>query len=316
MFNNRFLTNRFLSVVTLLVLIAFVVAGCGAQQAKAPEKPASAPAAFDAVQVTKDTAWDAYRKVVADVQGKTFPVDAAKAKELVTGNESKYLIIDMRSPEDYAKGHVKGAVNLTIVKLAENLDKLPADKTLLLYCYSGQNTGTAMVPLKAYGYKALSISKGFPMVEKAGFAMDTAATAFTPAAAKPAADPKQAAALAGIKDNYMTIARQMAAKTLVVKGADVKKLVDSAPDKYVYIDLRSADDFAKAHVKGAVSAPLATLQDKAKTFPRDKTLVLYCYSGQTAAMATAPLKAEGFKLISISAGFPQAEAGGLPIEKK
>ncbi len=316
MFNNRFLTNRFLTVVTLLVLVAFVAAGCGGQQAKAPEKPASAPAAFDAVQVTKDATWDAYKKVVADVQGKTFPVDAAKAKELLTGNESKYLVIDMRAPEDYAKGHIKGAVNLTIVQLAENLDKLPTDKTLLLYCYSGQNTGTAMVPLKAYGYKALSISKGFPMVQKAGFAIDTAATAFTPAAAKKAADPKEAAALAGIKDNYMAIAKQMAAKTLVIGGADVKKLVDSAADKYVFVDLRSAEDFDKGHVKGAISAPLAALQDKAKTFPKDKTVVLYCYSGQTAAMATAPLKAEGLKLISISTGFPQVQAGGFAIEKK
>lgn len=43
--------------------------------------------------------------------------------------------------------------------------------------------------------------------------------------------------------------------------------------------------------------------------------MLYCYSGQTAAMATVPLKAEGFKLVSISTGFPGAEAGGFAIEK-
>lgn len=308
--------KRFLPVVTMLVLIAFVVAGCGSQQPKAPEKPASAPAAFDAVQVTKDATWDAYKKVLADVQGKTFPIDAAKAKELVTGNESKYLIIDMRAAEDYAKGHIKGAVSMSIVQLAENLDKLPADKTLLLYCYTGQTTGLAMVPLKAYGYKALSISRGFPSVEKAEFPIDTAAVPFTPGAAKAAADPKEAAAQAGIKENLAAIAKQAAAKTLILKGEDVKKLVDSAADKYVYVDLRAAEDYDKAHVKGAVSAPLASLQDKAKTFPKDKTLVLVCYSGQTAAMATAPLKAEGFKVISITTGFPQAEAGGLPIEKK
>ncbi len=311
-----FLPKRLLSLISVLILVAFVAAGCGGQPAKAPEKPASAPAAFDAAQVTKDATWDAYKKVVAEVQGKTFPVDAAKAKELLAGNESKYLIIDMRAPEDYAKSHIKGAVNLGPVQLAENLDKLPADKTLLLYCYTGQTTGLAMVPLKAYGYKAMSVSKGFSQVEAAGFALDTAAAAFTPAAAKTVADPKEAAALAGVKENFAAIAKQTAAKTLILKGEDVKKLVDSAADKYVYVDLRAAEDYDKAHVKGAISAPLGTLADKAKTFPKDKTIVLYCYSGQTAAMATAPLKAEGFKLISITTGFPQAEAGGLPIEKK
>ena len=73
---------------------------------------------------------------------------------------------------------------------------------------------------------------------------------------------------------------------------------------------------AKGYVKGAVNVPLANVQDAMKTFPKDKTIVLYCYSGQTAAMAAVPLKAEGFKLISISTGFPGAEAGGFAIEKK
>ena len=61
---------------------------------------------------------------------------------------------------------------------------------------------------------------------------------------------------------------------------------------------------------------METLADAMKSFPKDKTLVLYCYSGQTAAMATVPLKAEGFKLISISTGFPGAQAGGFAVEKK
>jgi rhodanese-related sulfurtransferase len=300
--------------IVLLVMLAVVVAGCGSQQPQA-DKSASAPS-FDAAAVTKEATWDAYKKVVADVQAKTFPLDAAKVKELVTGNESKYLIIDMRAPEDYAKGHVKGAVNLTAVQLAENLDKLPADKTLVFYCYTGQNSGLAAVPLKAYGYKALSVSKGFPMVEKAGFEIDTAAVAFKAAEAKPSTDAKTVAALNGIKENLMAIAKQGAAKTLILKGADVKTLVDAAPDKYLYVDLRAPEDFDKAHVKGAVNVPLAKLQEKIPSLPKDKTLVLYCYSGQTAAMATAPLKAEGFRLVSISTGFPQAQEGNLPIESK
>ncbi|MBP2639479.1 MAG: sulfurtransferase [Firmicutes bacterium] len=301
-------------VITLMLLLAFLVSGCGSQQTKAPEKPA--PAAIDNVAVTKEATWDAYKKVVADVQGKTFPLDAVKAKELLTGNESKYLIIDMRSPEDYAQGHIKGAVNLSGVQLADYLDKLPTDKTLLLYCYTGQNCGLAMVPLKAYGYKAISISKGFPAVQTAGFDLDTATVAFKPAENKAPADPKVAAALTGIKENYSAIAKQAAAKTLILKVSDAKALVDGSPDKYVYIDLRNAEDYEKAKVKGAISAPLADLQARIASFPKDKTLVLYCYSGQTAAMATAPLKAEGFKMVSISGGFPQVEEGNLPIERK
>lgn len=312
--------KRFTSLIAILLILVFVVAGCGQQAQTPPKAPdtkqTSAPANIDKAAVTKEATWEAYKKVVAEVQGKTFPIDAAKAKELVQGNESKYLIVDMRAPEDYAKGHVKGAVNLPVGNFAANIDKLPTDKTLVLYCYTGQTTGLTMVPLKAMGYKALSISKGFPMVEQAGFTIDTNAVEFKPVAAKTPADPKEAAVLEGVKENFTAIAKQAAGKTLIIKGSEAKDLVAAASDKYAIVDLRATEDFDKAHVKGAVNIPLAQLKDKIGMLAKDKTIVLYCYSGQTAAMATAPLKAEGYKLVSITTGFGEAEKGGFEIVKK
>ena len=313
----QFMNKKLVTYVALLVLVVFA-AGCGSSPAPAPTPaaPAASAPAIDKAAVTKEAAWDGYKKVLTDVSGKTFPLDPAKAKELLTGNESKYLVVDLRSAEDYAKGHVKGAVNIPLAQLPQNLDKLPMDKTLMLYCYSGQTSAMTMVPLKYYGYKVVSISRGFPSVEKAGFAVDTTAVAFTPVAAKAPADPKVAAAQEGLKEALDSLVKQFAAKTLIVPGKDVKTLVDAGADKYYIVDLRAADDFAKGYVKGAVNVPLANLADAMKSFPKDKTIVVYCYSGQTAAMATVPLKAEGFKLISISTGFPGAEAGGFAIEKK
>ena len=313
----QFSNKKLVTWVALLVLVVFA-AGCGSSPAPAPKPatPAVTAPAVDKVAVTKEAAWEGYKKVLTDVSGKTFPLDPAKAKELLTGNESKYLVIDLRSAEDYGKGHVKGAVNIPLAQLPQNLDKLPMDKTLMLYCYTGQTSSLAMVPLKYYGYKVVSISRGFPSVEKAGFAVDSTAVAFTPVAAKAPADPKTAAAQEGLKDVLDSLVKQFAAKTLIVPGKDVKTLVDAAADKYHIVDFRSAEDYAKGYVKGAVSVPLANLADAMKSFPKDKTIVVYCYSGQTAAMATVPLKAEGFKLISISTGFPGAQAGGFAIEKK
>lgn len=314
-----FTNKKIVSWVALLVLVIFA-AGCGSSPAPAPApaKPAAAPAApaVDKVAETKAAAWDAYKKMVAEVGAKTFPLDPAKAKELYTGNESKYMIIDLRAAEDYAKGHVKGAVNIPLAALPQNLDKLPTDKTLLLYCYSGQTSALTTVPLKYYGYKAASISRGFPAVEKAGFDIDTAAVSFSPAVAKAPADPKIAAAQEGLKEALDSLAKQNGGKTLIVPGKDVKALIDTGADKYHIVDLRNAEDYAKGFVKGAVNAPLANLPDAMKTFPKDKTIVVYCYSGQTAAMSLVPLKAEGFKLISISTGFPGAEASGFSIDKK
>lgn len=306
--------KQLVSWVAILVLVIFA-AGCGSSQpAPAPAAPAAAPAVDKAAE-TKAAAWDGFKKMVADNTAKTFPLDPAKAKEILAGNESKYLVIDLRSAEDYAKGHMKGAVNIPLANFADNLSKLPMDKTLMLYCYSGQTSALMTTPLKAYGYKVVSISRGFPSLEKAGFALDTVAVPFAGVENKPA-DAKAAAAQAGLKEAADALAKQFAQKTLIVPGKDVKALVDAAAANYYIVDLRSAEDYAKGYVKGAVNVTLAQLPDAMKSFPKDKTIVLYCYSGQTAAMSLIPLKAEGFKLASISTGFPGAEAGGFAIEKK
>jgi rhodanese-related sulfurtransferase len=44
------------------------------------------------------------------------------------------------------------------------------------------------------------------------------------------------------------------------------------------LDTRSRDAFAKGHIPGAVSAPLAELSQLASQLPRDKELVTYCWS--------------------------------------
>ena len=242
----QFMNKKIVTWVALLVLVVFA-AGCGSSPAPAPKPatPAATAPAVDKAAETKTAAWGGYNKMVADNNAKTFPLDPAKAKELLTGNESKYLVIDLRSAEDYAKGHVKGAVNIPLAQLPQNLDKLPMDKTLMLYCYTGQTTSMAMVPLKHMGYKVVSISRGFPSVEKAGFAVDTAATPFASVAGKAPADLKAAAAQEGLKDTLDSLIKQFAGKTLIVPGKDVKALVDAGADKYYIVDLRSAEDYAK-----------------------------------------------------------------------
>ena len=50
------------------------------------------------------------------------------------------FMVDIRAPEDYANGHIKGAVNIPgkVLFNADGLAKLPKDKPIVLNCYSGQ----------------------------------------------------------------------------------------------------------------------------------------------------------------------------------
>ena len=79
-----------------------------------------------------------------------------------TGNDP--VILDTRSAEDYAKGHIPGAVNVSPKEMfkAENLAKLPADKQIVSYCYSGQTASQVTGALRLLGYDAYNMQFGLP----------------------------------------------------------------------------------------------------------------------------------------------------------
>ncbi len=68
------------------------------------------------------------------------------------------LILDVREPQEYASGHVQGAVNLPPSKLMGDLGELadvPKDTEIILYCRSGSRSNVAMQILKIKGYTRL-----------------------------------------------------------------------------------------------------------------------------------------------------------------
>ena len=71
-------------------------------------------------------------------------------------------IVDVRAAEDYAEGHIPGAVNLAKDKW-QTLDGLRKDKTNVLYCYSQvcHLAATAAVEFASKGYPVMELEGGF-----------------------------------------------------------------------------------------------------------------------------------------------------------
>jgi rhodanese-related sulfurtransferase len=71
-------------------------------------------------------------------------------------------IVDVRAAEDYAEGHIPGAVNLPKDKW-HSLDGLRKDKTNVLYCYSHvcHLAATAAVEFASKGYPVMEMDGGF-----------------------------------------------------------------------------------------------------------------------------------------------------------
>ena len=70
------------------------------------------------------------------------------------------FVLDVRTPQEYAEGHVPGAVNVPYDQLASRLADVPKDKDVVLYCKSGRRAGIAADVLTANGYTRLSHLEG------------------------------------------------------------------------------------------------------------------------------------------------------------
>ncbi len=70
------------------------------------------------------------------------------------------FVLDVRTPQEYAEGHVPGAVNVPYDQLASRLAEVPKDKDVVLYCKSGRRAGIAADVLAANGYTRLSHLEG------------------------------------------------------------------------------------------------------------------------------------------------------------
>lgn len=57
--------------------------------------------------------------------------------------EGDYLVVDVRQPEEYVRGHIPGGKLIPIRELVSDLSKLPPDKDLIFYCHSGGRSAAA-----------------------------------------------------------------------------------------------------------------------------------------------------------------------------
>ena len=69
-----------------------------------------------------------------------------------------FVLIDVRSAEEFASGHLQGAVNIPHDRITDEIGSVAADKSarIILYCRSGRRADTALNALKAIGYENVS----------------------------------------------------------------------------------------------------------------------------------------------------------------
>lgn len=68
------------------------------------------------------------------------------------------VIIDVRTPEEFATGHLEGAVNIDVqsAEFAEQIMQLDKDGEYFVYCRSGNRSGQAIAQMSQMGFAELS----------------------------------------------------------------------------------------------------------------------------------------------------------------
>ena len=131
-----------MGVVAVAALTAFGLSGCGT--------PAPGPTTIPVVTATNTSQY-------------TSPTPSISVPAGVT------TIIDVRTPQEYASGHLKGAVNIDIsnADFESQIAALPKDRTYILYCRSGVRAGAALQRMRDAGFTDVKNAGGISDASKA-----------------------------------------------------------------------------------------------------------------------------------------------------
>jgi rhodanese-related sulfurtransferase len=269
---------------------------------------------FGVIQRTLDAALDGWSPVIgAD----------ALFENLNDGDTSNDpFIVSVRAPDDYALGHIPGAINIpwkTIAK-PESLAQLPTDKPIVVYCYTGHTGQLSATILKALGYdvqnlkfgmmgwtqndKVLATTRFGPDTDQRDYPTETEANEATETYAYPEV-------ATGEEDAFEIV--RVAADTWINSDAspivsadsvfDVLNDGDDSNDPFI-VSVRAPDDYALGHIPGAINIPWAAIAkpENLAKLPADKPIRTYCYTGHTGQVAGTALGLLGYDVANIKYG--------------
>ena len=91
---------------------------------------------------------------------------------------------------------------------------------------------------------------------------------------------------------------------------------DKSPIPFLFIDVRTPEEFAEGHIEGAKLIPVQELESRLNEVPKDKQVYVYCHSGRRSAKAAGILSGAGFTNIeNVLGGIVAWQKQGYPTVK-
>lgn len=241
------------------------------------------------------------------------------ATDLYTLNQGgKAYIIDLRSAEDFAKGHIKNAVNVQLKDLLTHIKSIDVTKyeKIALVCYTGQTAGFGTALLRFLGYNNVFDLKFGMCSWHSDFAAkwknkigNAYASQFvnTPSPAKPPKGelPKLNTGKKTGKEILEVRVQELLNEGFTPAGIDAAGLFQDLNKYYIINYWTEAQYLDPGHIPGAIQyEPKKSfkLAEDLKTIPTNKPVVVYCHTGTQSSMLAAFLRVLGYDAKSLLFG--------------
>lgn len=241
-------------------------------------------------------------------------------------DDNNLFIIDWRATDAYEVGHVEGAHDWNFSDehvLTDSLALIPAGAKVVNYCYSGQTASQASIILRMLGYDAYNLKFGAcgwndqePWHSKAGDEdLNAQLVTTTTALPTPTEDyPTLSTTATDVEGAIIELANAYWQDGMVggmnASGVDVinnENRFADAEDVFV-VNYWPQAKYDSAHIDGAVcfdtgNVTLKSLGMEALSYlPKDKKIVVYCFTGQTSSHVAAYLRILGYDAYTLAFG--------------
>lgn len=241
-----------------------------------------------------------------------------KAEDVKTLNTiGEIYIVDIRSAADYDTAHIENAVNVALADLLTHIESvdLSAYQKIAIVCYTGQTAGFAACLLRLLGYDNVFSMKWGMCSWHEDFAgkwnsniSNAYATQFTSDATEKGPSGDLPTLNTGKETGQEIL--EARADDLFSEGYGEAKISNQTVfanlDSYYIVNYWNEAHYTDpGHIPGAMQytpKEAIALDVDLKTLPTDKTVVVYCYTGQNSSFLTAYLRLIGYDAKSLLFG--------------
>lgn len=295
----------------ILVALLFSCSGGGNKKQKA-ESTISAQTKSEPVEINEEA--QKLLKYLVETgdyaNSRNFPslIKASSVHDELSGN---IKIIDLRNPGAFAKGHIKGAVNVDFSQIPDfftNVIKPFELDKIVLVCYDGQISSYATSLLRLMGYGNVYAMRWGMSSWNKDFAKDSwFSEVSSDFEEKLELTENEQPGLADLpllntgKSTGEEIMSEQFNRLFAAGTADVftsAKEVFAQPQNFFTIDYDRKDKYDSGHIPGAVRyKPNGTLGivTEMESIPTDKKVVVYCGTGHNSGFVTAYLRLFGYQ---------------------